>query len=165
MKQEFLNAMAKAAQSVTVVTTDGPGGRRGVTVTAMCSVSVDAPSPTLLVCIHHLSPTCSAILENGVFCANLLGESQAHISDSFAGRSNAKGCDKFACAEWTERVTGAPVLVGALAAFDCRLNQHHRISTHHLFVGGIRSVETSSLNSPLVYHDRHYSRTEALEVR
>jgi hypothetical protein len=32
----------------------------GVTVFAMMSVSADTPQPTLLVCIHHLSPVISA---------------------------------------------------------------------------------------------------------
>lgn len=47
MKDEFLEAMSRAANSVTVVTTDGVAGRLGVTVSAMCSVSVEDPSPLL----------------------------------------------------------------------------------------------------------------------
>ncbi|GEB48536.1 flavin reductase family protein [Streptomyces cacaoi] len=46
--------MGNAATGVTVVTTDGPHGRYGQTVSAMCSVSADPPA--LLVCVTVRSP-------------------------------------------------------------------------------------------------------------
>jgi flavin reductase (DIM6/NTAB) family NADH-FMN oxidoreductase RutF len=87
LRRRFLIGMSHAACTVNVVTTDGAAGRHGVTVSAMVSVSADTPQPTLLVCIHHLSPVADALLKNGVFCVNVLREDQAHISDSFAGPS------------------------------------------------------------------------------
>ena len=89
--------MSHAACTVNVVTTDGAAGRHGVTVSAMVSVSADTPQPTLLVCIHHRSAVAAAVLENGVFCVNVLRDDQAHISDNFAGRSGAHGAAKFDC--------------------------------------------------------------------
>src|ERR1700677_5178056 len=80
LRQQFLLGMSHAACTVNVVTTDGIAGRHGVTVSAMVSVSADTPQPTLLVCIHHLSPVASAVLENGAFCVNVLREDQTHIS-------------------------------------------------------------------------------------
>src|SRR5580704_10415994 len=91
LRQRFLLGMSHAACTVNVVTTDGAAGRHGVTVSATVSVSADTPQPTLLVCIHHLSPVSAALLENGVFCVNVLRDDQAHISDSFAGRSGVQG--------------------------------------------------------------------------
>ncbi|MEM6460667.1 MAG: flavin reductase family protein [Pseudomonadota bacterium] len=162
MKQQFLDAMSKAANSVTVVTTDGPAGKVGVTVSAMCSVSVEDPAPTILVCIHKDSPACEAIRQNAAFCANLLGEDQTHISDSFAGRLEAKGEQKFDCATWKKLATGVPVLDGALAAFDCMLLHEHLVRSHRIFIGAIQCVESADAGKPLLYHDRRYGRTEAL---
>src|ERR1700738_2991156 len=82
LRQQFLHGMSHAACTVNVVTTDGIAGRHGVTVSAMVSVSADTPQPTLLVCIHHLSPVVSALLENGVFCVNVRRDDQAHISSA-----------------------------------------------------------------------------------
>lgn len=161
IREAYLNAMSRAANSVTVVTTDGPAGKAGVTVSAMCSVSVDDQAATLLVCIHERAAARAAIAENGVFCANLLGCDQTHISDSFAGRTGASGTDKFDCGDWEKRATGAPVLSGALAAFDCRLSERHQVGTHHIFIGEIQCVESSESRSPLIYHDRQYRRMEA----
>ena len=90
LRRLFLSGMSHAACTVNVVTTDGAAGRHGVTVSAMVSVSADTPQPTLLVCIHHLSPVAGALLENGVFCVNVLREDQAHISENFAGRSGIR---------------------------------------------------------------------------
>src|SRR5260370_34793881 len=89
LRQQFLHGMSHAACTVSVVTTDGVAGRHGVTVSAMGSVSADTPQPTLLVCIHHLSPVVSALLENVAFCVNVLRAHQSHISATVAGRSSA----------------------------------------------------------------------------
>ena len=162
MKEAYLEAMSRAAHSVTVMTTDGPAGRAGVTVSAMCSVSLDGPAPTLLICIHEGSPVQKAIAENGVYCANLLCDDQTGISESFAGRTAAKGDQKFACAEWQTRATGAPVLINALASFDCRMVHHHSVGTHQIFIGQVASVESTTSGRPLVYHNRQYGLTEGL---
>ena len=61
LRDRFLQGMSCAAATVNVVTTDGPGGRAGVTVSAMSSVSADGDAPTLLVCVHEKSPTARTI--------------------------------------------------------------------------------------------------------
>ena len=55
MRQSFLHAMSLTAATVTVVTTGGPAGRAGVTVSAMTPVSADGDAPMLLVCINDAS--------------------------------------------------------------------------------------------------------------
>lgn len=164
MKEDFLKAMANAANSVCVVTTDGVGGLAGVTVSAMCSVSVETPTPSLLVCIHHLSPACNAIRTNQVFCANLLSTDQQHVSDSFAGRLGKSGTDKFDCAEWQNHETGAPVLSGALASFDCRLVHDVFVGSHRIFIGEVASVDARPNGQPLLYHNRGYAEPIGLPV-
>ena len=161
MREDFLEAMSRAANSVYVVTTDGPGGRAGVTVSAVTSVSAD--DPTMLVCVHHLSPAAAAITANNAFCINLLAEGQADISDAFAGLTGAKGEEKFACAGWDVAATGAPVLKGALAVFDCSLVHSLRVGSHHIFIGEIKAVDLSDERSALVHSNRAYSRAEPLE--
>lgn len=164
MKAQFLEAMSRAANSVTVVTTNGAAGKAGVTVSAMCSVSVEDPSPTILVCVHHLSPACEAIRRNNAFCANLLNVDQSHISDSFAGRSDATGVEKFDCASWHEQENGSPILDGALASFDCELVHDVLVGTHRIFIGQISFVASSDTGKPLVYHDRQYAAPMAFSA-
>jgi flavin reductase len=153
LREQFLEAMSRAATSVSVVTTDGPAGRAGVTVSAMCSVSAERPS--LLVCVHHLSPACAAIKANGSFCVNVLRADQSAISDTFAGRLPAPGGDKFGCADWRRLATGAPALDRPLAAFDCTLMKLVEWGTHFVMIGDIVDVETDS-GTPLIYVHRGY---------
>ena len=162
MKDAFLQAMSRAANSVCVVTTDGAAGRAGVTVSAMTTVSVDMPNPSLLVCIHNLSPACDAIQRNRVFCANLLSSDQVSVSDSFAGRTGAKGAQKFEGASWKHVETGAPILEGALATFDCRVMHDVLVGSHRIFVGEAMAVESGEEGLPLLYFDRAYAEPGAL---
>ena len=156
--------MSKAANTVTIVTTDGVAGKVGVTVSAMCSVSVEDPSPTILVCVHNESPACEAIRTNGAFCVNLISEDQTNISDSFAGRSGATGVAKFECATWHDEATGSPVLDDALASFDCSLMHDVQVGTHHIFVGMIKHVASRDIGNPLVYHNRQYAALKAISA-
>ena len=123
----------------------------------MTSVSVDTPKPTLLVCVHTLSPACDAILKNGVFCANLLGSDQAHVSNCFAGRADAKGIDKFTCADWATNKTGAPMLQGALAQFECNVAHENVFGSHRMFVGEVESAASREVGDPLLYFGRDYA--------
>jgi flavin reductase (DIM6/NTAB) family NADH-FMN oxidoreductase RutF len=156
LRQQFLVGMSHAACTVNVVTTDGVAGRHGVTVSAMVSVSADTPQPTLLVCIHHLSPVADALLKNGVFCVNVLRDDQAHISDHFAGRSTVRGAAKFDCATWTTQVTGAPRVIDSLVAFDCRVTASERVGSHFVVFGSVQDIFVAGGGAPLIYANRAY---------
>src|SRR5437660_5178061 len=94
----FRDAMSRLGAAVHVITTAGPGGKAGATATAVCSVS-DAP-PIILMCLNRRSQTNPAVVENGVFCINTLGASDAAIADIFSGRTGVQGSDRFASGEW-----------------------------------------------------------------
>jgi flavin reductase (DIM6/NTAB) family NADH-FMN oxidoreductase RutF len=165
LRQRFLNGMSHAACTVNVVTTDGPAGRHGVTVSAMVSVSADTPQPTLLVCIHHKSSVAAAVLENGAFCVNVLREDQSHISESFAGRTAARGASKFECSRWTTQVTGAPRVVDALVAFDCRVIASERVGSHFVVFGSVQDIFVAGVGAPLIYANRAYGVPQRFQGR
>jgi flavin reductase (DIM6/NTAB) family NADH-FMN oxidoreductase RutF/DNA-binding transcriptional LysR family regulator len=165
LRQRFLLGMSHAACTVNVVTTDGVAGRHGVTVSAMVSVSADTPQPTLLVCIHHKSAVADALLENGVFCVNVLRDNQAHISEQFAGRSGAHGAEKFDCAEWSTQITGAPRVVDALVAFDCRVTASERVGSHFVVFGSVQDIFVAGTGAPLIYANRAYGVPRRFHAR
>jgi flavin reductase len=156
LRKSFLDAMSLTAATVNVVTTDGPGGRAGVTVSAMTSVSADGAAPMLLVCIHHLSRASAAILLNGAFCVNVLREDQQEISDVFGGRAAAAD-DRFAGPTWLASNNGLPRLADPLAVLDCRLAEHQRYGTHHVLMGVVEDVHVPRQGRPLVYCNRSYA--------
>jgi|SRR5215217_7832024 len=151
----FIDAMSRAAAGVTVVATAGETGRFGQTVSAMCSVSADPP--LLLVCINRKSQTCTAISHYRVFSVNVLRADQERVSQVFAGRprpGQGQAYD-FGCAVWEQAVTGSPLLVGAVAQFDCELEATHEAGTHRIFIGRI-VASSSSAGTPLLYAHRGY---------
>ncbi len=154
---DYVDAMSRAANSVNVVTTNGPSGRAGVTVSA--ATSVTAEPPTLLVCIHEMSEVAAAILGNGVFCLNVLDSEQQSLSQLFAGLTPDAPADRFEPLHWTQLKTGSPVLKGGLAVFDCRLDAVIKEGTHYILVGQV--VATSKGKGlPLVYSHRAYAKPD-----
>ncbi len=151
---QFREAMGRTASGVTVVTSDGEAGRVGVTVSSLCSLSLDPPS--VLFCLHRLP----AILANGVFAANILAQGQHRVADSFAGLIPEYRDDRFAAGEWDALATGAPILMGALCRFDCKVAQVFEFGTHRIVAGEVLALE-SHATDPLVYSDRGYRRIHA----
>lgn len=154
LRDRFLEGMSNAASTVNIVTTDGVAGRAGLTVSAMSSVSADPPS--LLICVNAQSKSADIINANGVFCVNVLTDSQIHISDSFSGRRTIN--EKFACAAWTTQTTGAPALDGALVNFDCELKKSFQWGSHYIFIGEIVSIALKKTGNPLIYANRAYGK-------
>ena len=155
---QFREAMGRTASGVTVVTSDGAAGRVGVTVSSLCSLSMEPPS--VLFCLHRDSRSLPAILANGVFAANILAQGQHRVADSFAGLIPEYRDDRFAAGEWDALTTGAPILQGALCRFDCKVAQVFEFGTHRIVAGEVIALE-SHATDPLVYSDRGYRRIHA----
>ncbi len=151
--KDFTDAMRRAASGVSVVTTDGPIGRGGITVSAFSALSADPPSA--IVCIHRLSAALEPILGNRVFCVNILSAAQSDVAECFAGRIPHYRHDKFESADWITLATGAPVLEGAAAALDCGLAENVLFGSHRILLGAVLKIRTE-WHPPLVYWNRDY---------
>jgi flavin reductase (DIM6/NTAB) family NADH-FMN oxidoreductase RutF len=131
----FIVAMGRLVTGVTVVTTDGPAGRFGITVSAFSSVSADPP--LVLACVNRKSPVVAAVLANGVFCINVLADAHRHVADTFAGRNSVGKSYDFDIGVWGAAVTGAPLLGDAAATFDCFLDSWQDAGSHRIFIGKV----------------------------
>ena len=154
-RERFVAALRQLAQTVTIVTTDGPAGRHGATVSAFCSVSVEPP--TLLVCLHADSRIARRVLANGRFAVNLLDVSQSSLAARFAGPDAASG--RFAGLDWAHAPNGSPAL-GEAAAFDCALLDAPRAGSHRIVTGRVVAL-AGRIAEPLLYRDGRYRRLAA----
>ncbi len=152
----FREGMSRLGAAVHLVTTAGPAGKSGFTATAVCPVT-DAPA-TLLACMNRRSRGASALRDNGVFCVNTLGAEAAAMADLFAGRTGVFAAERFGSGEWTTLATGAPVLVSAVVAFDCRIVDIKAVASHNVIFGAVEAVRFGPPGPVLVYHDRSYKR-------
>lgn len=159
LRGQFVEAMSRAATYVAVLTTEGPTGRYGVTVSSLTSVSADGDRPSLLACLHHLSPAAEAIMKNRAFCVNLLQEDQQAVANLFAGRTVAGvHQNRFDRVEWQPSASGQPIITGATASFECQLATATLWETHYILVGKVVAVVLSDDPAALLYGKRSYQR-------
>lgn len=152
--QLYRDAMARYAGHVQIVTSAFEGVRRGVTITAACSVS-DNPA-TVLVCLNRLNEHNDIFAESGIFALNTLAAHHKHLADAFAGFTHKDAEHRFSQGEWLELVTGAPVLKDAIASYDCRIVDVKVTSTHNVFFGEVVGLRLGAEDQSLVYLDRSY---------
>lgn len=146
--------MAQVVSAVHVVATEGPAGRLGLTATAVASVS-DTP-PTVLACIARTSRTLAAIEASGVFCINTLPAHLAELAQVFASRRDIEGEERFMTARWGTLATGAPVLLDAVSAFDCRLVATHDVASHRILIGEVVGLGGEGRGAGLIYRQRRF---------
>lgn len=153
-RRAFLDGMRQVATAVTIVTTEGPGGRHGATVSAFTSVSADPP--TVLVCLRNTSRICAAVLRNGVFTVNVLAEQDRVVARAFAGEFDDAREDRFEGLDLIKVADLAPGIAGA-TIFACTIAEVLLQHTHTIVIGHVAHVATRQ-RPPLLYHDAAYRR-------
>jgi flavin reductase (DIM6/NTAB) family NADH-FMN oxidoreductase RutF len=151
--ERFRDAMRRTASGVAVLTTDGAAGRAGVTISTLCSLSMEPPS--VIACVHQDNRALEIVLANGVFAANALTDGQSRVASAFAGQIPELRDNRFGAGTWRRLATGAPILDGALASFDCRMAEAFRFGTHRILVGEVVEVAARA-GGPLVFSDRNF---------
>lgn len=145
-RDAFIAAMRHVAATVTVVTTDGPAGRMGATVSAFTSLSADPPS--VLVCLKADSRIAGAVRDNGVFCVNVLHEDAMELAQCFAGAFDNERADRFEGLDVTATEEG-PILPRA-TAFACSLNHVVIHGSHAICIGDVTGISNAG-EKPLTY--------------
>lgn len=150
-RERFRQGMRHLAAGVSVITTCHEGDRAGLTATAVCSVSADPP--LLLVCVNRKVRAHDLIRESGRICVNVLSAEQQQVGETF-GSPNVE--DRFSVGQWTTLETGAPVLEGALASFDCQVYKEIPAATHTIFLASVLAVQHQPDQEALAYFDGAY---------
>jgi flavin reductase len=143
--EAFRAAMRRVPTGVTVVTTLKEGEPRGITVNAFASVSLDPPS--LLICINREARSYLFISSSKIFCVNVLAGDQRRLAEHFSGKVRER---QFAEIAYSVDTTGAPVLMGTIAHFDCELAQEYHVGSHSIMLGHVISCSARP-GSPLGY--------------
>ncbi|MDB5607104.1 MAG: flavin reductase [Bradyrhizobium sp.] len=150
----FRGAMRHLAGGVSVITVGRGKDITGMTVTSVSSLSVDPP--TLIVSINRESSSWPLLKRDGFFGVNILTADQLDVAERFTGKGGLKGADRFAGAQWTTRVSGVPLLVGALSAIDCEAEDIIERHSHAIVVGRVLDIQTSTRTAALAYWQGQY---------
>jgi len=147
--EQFKDSMRHLAGAVSVITVGQGADRTGFTATSVSSLSIEPPS--ILVSLNRSSSSWPVLQRYGRFAVNVLAHDQQHIADRFAGRGGIKGAERYANSNWTELVTGTPVLSDALTVLDCELDEAINRHSHSILIGRVRAVTVRGEAQPLLY--------------
>lgn len=142
---EFRHAMRRVPTGVTVVTSIKDGEPRGITVNAFASVSIEPPS--LLICINREARSYLYISTSRIFCVNVLDGNQRALAEHFSGKVREL---QFTQIDYRIDRTGAPVLGGAIAHFDCEVAEEYHYASHSILIGRVLACGARP-GSPLGY--------------
>jgi flavin reductase (DIM6/NTAB) family NADH-FMN oxidoreductase RutF len=149
----FVEIMASYPAGVAIVTTlDADGTPRGLTTTAVSSVSADPP--LLLVCVDLTSRTLPALRAGGRFVVNFLREGRSELARLFASKRD----DKFDGIAWTRTPSRMPVLAeDALAWAECVTVQELEPGDHVILLGQVEEGSgAADEDAPLMYYRRSW---------
>lgn len=146
--ERFRQALGSFAVGINVITFLGSDGeRRGMTATAMCSVSVD---PLLvLVCVNRSTRSHDEILAAGRFGVSILGIDGHRISQQCARPGADKTLDSSRLVPDTNCAT--PVLRDAIAHLDCVVHDRYAAGTHTVILGRVEAVGVADEGEPLIH--------------
>nr|WP_296064528.1 flavin reductase [uncultured Actinoplanes sp.] len=152
MTTAFRQVIGNFMSGVVVITASHDDVRYGMTVSAVCSLSLEPPM--LLVCLNSASTTQKAVSRSGRFAVNILAEHQGDLADRFA-----RPGDRFAGVATSPGRTGVPLLPEALATVECRVVETVGGGTHRVFLAEVVHASARA-GAPLAYFRGRFGRFE-----
>ena len=145
--------MAAFATGVTVVTVDDNGRVHGMTANAFTSVSLEPQ--LVLVCVDHKAQTHAHLTARKRFGINVVSEKQSAVSEHYADPERNPATAERSGARFDRTAHGTPVLHGALAYFECRLQDARDAGDHTIFIAEVEDVVVREGN-PLLFFRSGY---------
>ena len=143
--KEFRRALGMFATGVTIVTTTAADGTPiGITANSFNSVSLDPPM--VLWSLANNARSLPAFSASEFWNVHILSNEQEALSNRFARPSE----DKFAGLELDTQHSGAPLLTGCSARFQCKSAFQYEGGDHTIFVGEVVKYDSCAL-PPLLY--------------
>jgi flavin reductase (DIM6/NTAB) family NADH-FMN oxidoreductase RutF len=135
------------ATGVTIVTARTPAGVLvGLTANSFNSVSLQPP--LVLWSLARAAGSMAALSTGSHYAINILAADQKELAERFAsGRA-----DRWDGVAHTEGTSGAPLLDGAAAHFECFNRSRYEEGDHVIFVGEVERCGHRAGASPLLFH-------------
>lgn len=127
------------------------GEATAITVNSFTSVSLEPP--LVLWCIEKRASAFDDFSRSASYSVSILKQDQQHLSERFA-RHNPP---PLAPDEYDVWKTGAPVLKGRLAGFDCEIIDRHHSGDHVILVARVVQFDSYS-GAPLLYFASGYEK-------
>lgn len=149
------HVMRQVPSPVTVVTVEGEGQIRGITIGSFTSTSLRPPLISFN--LSRDAQAYDALVTAERFAVHVLSESQAHLADHFA-TPDLTSEEQFEAVPHQIDPDGTPILLDTLAVIHCERYAIHDAGDHSIVVGRVMMIKDSSDGAPLLYYDRTYRR-------
>jgi flavin reductase (DIM6/NTAB) family NADH-FMN oxidoreductase RutF len=135
------------ATGVTIVTARTPAGVLvGLTANSFNSVSLQPP--LVLWSLAQAAGSMAALSTGSHYAINILAAGQKDLAERFAsGRA-----DRWQGVAFTDGASGAPLLDGAAASFECFNRSRYEEGDHVIFVGEVERCTHRAGAAPLLFH-------------
>ncbi|MBX9836081.1 MAG: flavin reductase family protein [Burkholderiaceae bacterium] len=145
------------ATGVTIVTArSAQGDLIGLTVSSFNAVSLTPP--LVLWSLAHTAASMPVFNTGLHYAIHVLSAQQQTLAERFATR----GIDRWAGVEYTSGVSGAPLLPGAVATFECFNRSRYDEGDHVIFVGEVEHCTHHACVPPLLYHGGRFYTDHSL---
>lgn len=151
----FRRCLGQFATGVSVVTARNGERLAGMAVNSFASVSLTPP--LVLWSIRRESGSARDFLQAGHYAVSVLTDAQVGLSQMF-GSAQA---DRFERAGWQAGIHGAPLLDGALAHLECRLEQVIEGGDHLILLGSVERYARYE-GAPLLFTQGAYGVAQEL---
>ena len=142
---DLRSAMGRFVTGVTILTCYVDGQLVGVTANSFHSVSLDPPLISFCLANRAMSLPAFRIATSYAVC--VLASSQTALAMKFAQR----GADKWSAVDFEHGHSGAPLIAGAIATFECVPETAVDAGDHVVFIGRVQRVMHHE-GDPLVMH-------------
>ncbi|MBN8990062.1 MAG: flavin reductase family protein [Rhizobiales bacterium] len=149
----FKQSMRLLAGGVCIVATNSNGEWHGLTMTAVCSLTMDPPS--LIACVNRDAGAHGTMSATKRISVNVLTRDHTDLAELFSS-SNIKGPQRFDNERWLEMASGVPALIDALAVLDCEVIQEMTVGQHSVFFCEVKNVRLQPSRKPLVHFNREF---------
>ncbi|MFI5013158.1 MAG: flavin reductase [Hyphomicrobiales bacterium] len=148
-QRAFRRALGQFATGVAIMTARAGDRLVGVTANSFSSVSLDPP--LVLWSLELKAQSLPVFREASHFAVNVLAVDQVALSTRFARSSP----DKFEAADWTPGRSGAPLIEGVAAQFECARKAEHEGGDHVILVGHVERFTRFDREVLLFAHGRY----------
>ena len=143
----FRGALGMFATGVTIVTARSADGTL-VGLTANSFNSVSLTPPLVLWSLSQHAASMAVMRHTTHYAINILSAEQQALAMTFA----SKDTNRWAGVSFELGRSGAPLLHGAVAHFECFNRSRYSEGDHVIFVGEVEHCQHQSGAAPLLYH-------------
>ena len=157
-RRTLRDALGRFSTGVAIITTCSRAGKlEGLTANSCSSLSMDPP--LILWSLMNSARSMPSFREAEYFAVNVLAADHIELSRQFSrGREN-----KFEGVDYEIGIAGCPILIDALATFECRAQERLEIGDHIVFVGAVEQVDCRE-GDPLIFSAGEYCTRRSLHL-